>query len=50
MSKKNQSKRAIEQGAERVQKNNQEEYSTTMSAKDHEKQMKHSEIRTIGGE
>ncbi|WP_257349190.1 hypothetical protein [Pseudalkalibacillus decolorationis] len=49
MSKKNRSKRTIEQGAERAQNDNQHEYETTMSTQDHEKQKKHSEERSTGG-
>lgn len=50
MSKRNKSKRATEQGAERVQRNEQKEYETTMSAHDREKQAEHQNNLTLGGE
>ncbi|WP_221563778.1 hypothetical protein [Alkalihalobacillus sp. TS-13] len=50
MSKKNRSKRAIEQGAERVQGNDAQEINTTMSDEDRTKQKKRSEYLSTGGE
>lgn len=50
MSKRNQSKRAIQQGAERVKGNDAREIQTTMSEKDHEAQKERSARLTLGGE
>ncbi len=49
MSKKNQSKRAVEQGAEHVQKNDAYETRTTMSEADRNRQKERSELQTRGG-
>ncbi|WP_408010675.1 hypothetical protein ACJROX_10325 [Pseudalkalibacillus sp. A8] len=50
MSKKNQSKRVTEQGAERVQGNDAYEIKTTMSEADRNRQKDRSELLSRGGE
>ncbi len=50
MSKRNQSKRAIQQGAERVRGNDEREIQTTMSDKDRTAQKERSANLTLGGE
>ncbi|MCF6136808.1 hypothetical protein [Pseudalkalibacillus berkeleyi] len=50
MSKKNRSKRATQQGAERVRGNDEKEIQTTMSTHDREAQKARSQDLTLGGE